>query len=324
MVENWFRNNTFSNEEFKNIKELVSIKKKNELKISLGIPVFNEEETIYNILKISKKYLMEDYQLLDEIFVIDSQSNDNSVEIAKNLNIPVYNHKQILSSYGSFNGKGEAIWKSLFVMKGDILIWIDADIINFHQKFIYGTLGPLLKYPNILYSKGYYKRPLVYDELLIEDSGGRVTELAVRPLINLFLPELSGIVQPLSGEYAVRRHVVERVPIFTDYALEIGLLIDIFNKYGLSTIAQVDLDKRIHKSQELRQLSKMSLSVIRAIYMQLIKMKRIAINQDIRSEIRMFEYNQNKIITNIEQISQKQRPPIITIPEYVSNKKTRH
>ena len=146
--------------------------------------------------------------------------------------MPVFQHTDILPEVGSYIGKGEALWKSLHVLDGDIVTWIDTDISNIQPRFVYGLLGPLLREPRIQYVKGFYQRPIREGDKLLAEGGGRVTELMARPLINLFFPELSGIIQPLAGEYAGRRALLESVPFFTGYGVEIGLLIDILEADG--------------------------------------------------------------------------------------------
>ena len=150
-------------------------------------------------------------------------------------------HQDVLPDLGTRKGKGEALWKSMFLTRGDIVIWVDTDIANFHPRFVYGLLGPLITHPEIQFVKGFYRRPLKVDNKLQAGGGGRVTELTARPLLNLFFPELSGIIQPLSGEYGGRRTALEQLAFSSGYGVEIGLLIDIFEKFGLDALAQVDL-----------------------------------------------------------------------------------
>jgi glucosyl-3-phosphoglycerate synthase len=162
---------------------------------------------------------------------------------------------------GTYRGKGEALWKSLHVTKGDIVAWIDTDITNIHPRFVYGLLGPLLRRPDVQYVKGFYQRPIKVNGQLQASGGGRVTELVARPLLNLFYPELSGVVQPLSGEYAGRREALMSVPFFTGYGVETGLLIDLHDRYGLAGIAQVDLEERVHQPDVFRHSSGVHLPV---------------------------------------------------------------
>jgi glucosyl-3-phosphoglycerate synthase len=208
----------------------VELKEKQGVTISLGLPALNEAETIGHIIQTVKKELFDEMPLLDEIVLIDSASTDDTVNIARDLGIPVVVHQEILPQYGSYRGKGEALWKSLYVLSGDIILWVDTDIKNFYPGFVYGILGPLLRESEIQYVKGFYRRPLKLEGKLIAEGGGRVTELTVRPLFNLFYPELSGMIQPLSGEYGGRREALERVPFFTGYGVETGLLLDLLNE----------------------------------------------------------------------------------------------
>ena len=192
-----------------------------------------------------KGALVDRVPLIDQIVVIDSDSEDRTAEIAAELGVPVHRHSDILPELGSFIGKGEALWKSLHVLDGDIVAWIDTDISNIQPRFVYGLIGPLLQEPQLQYVKGFYQRPIRSGDKLQAEGGGRVTELMARPLINLFYPELSGMIQPLSGEYAGRRSLLERLPFFTGYAVEIGLLIDILDQAGLQSVGQVDLERRL-------------------------------------------------------------------------------
>ncbi|MFN8379948.1 MAG: glucosyl-3-phosphoglycerate synthase, partial [Anaerolineae bacterium] len=226
-VDRWFAHNTFHSREFADVRALVELKRQQGLTISLGLPALNEEETVGLVITTLKTALMDEHPLLDEIVLIDSNSTDRTVEIAESLGVLVYRHSEILPEAGTVAGKGEALWKSLHVLKGDLIAWVDTDITNIHPRFVYGILGPLLKHPHLQYIKGFYQRPIAVDGRIQAYGGGRVTELVARPLFNLFYPELSGLIQPLSGEYAGRRAALERTPFFTGYGVETGLLIDL-------------------------------------------------------------------------------------------------
>ena len=188
VVDKWFAENTFDSREFERIDELVRLKRRQGLTISLGLPALNEEETLGAIIKSVKAELCDRHPLLDEIVLIDSRSTDRTREIARELAIPVHIHQDILPEYGSYAGKGEALWKSLHVLKGDIIAWIDTDIKNIHPRFVYGLIGPLLKDGRIKFVKGFYKRPIRGPGGLQATGGGRVTELTARPLLNMFFP----------------------------------------------------------------------------------------------------------------------------------------
>ena len=205
LVDKWFAENTFHADEFSDLKQLMVLKEKQGSTISLALPALNEEQTVGKVITTIKKALMDDVPLLDEIVLINSNSTDRTREIAGQLGIPIHIHQQILPELGPRAGKGEALWKSLLVTKGDIIAWIDTDIVNIHPRFVYGVVGPLLLNHNIQFVKGFYRRPLRVGSKMQAGGGGRVTELTARPLLNLFYPELSGVIQPLSGEYAGRR-----------------------------------------------------------------------------------------------------------------------
>ena len=316
-VDKWFAENTFDSEEFARVDELVELKRRQGLTISLGLPTLNEEETVGEIINMMKTELMEDEPLLDEIILIDSGSTDRTVEIAQAAGIPVYQHPEILPSQGSYHGKGDALWKSLYVLKGDIVAWIDTDIKNIHPQFVYGVIGPILRHPQLQYVKGFYHRPLkVEDGRILKTGGGRVTELTARPLINLFFPALSGLVQPLSGEYAGRRTLLEQLAFYSGYGVEIGLLIDILHKFGLPVIGQVDLQQRIHRNQSLEGLSKMSFAIIHAVIESLQARHQVPILQMINRQMNLIRRSDESFHLESQEVFDHQRPPMISIPEY--------
>ncbi len=316
IVDKWFAENTFHSKEFEELERLLELKEEQGVTISLGLPALNEEETVGNVIQTIKGALMEKIPLLDEIILVDSGSVDYTREIAADLGIPVYIHQKVLPQYGAYHGKGEALWKSLYLLKGDILAWIDTDIKNIHPRFVYGILGPLLRNPRIKYVKGFYRRPLREGGKLLAGGGGRVTELTARPLLNLFFPELSGLIQPLSGEYAGRREVLERLPFFTGYGVETGLLIDILEAFGLSAIAQVDLLERIHHNQPLPSLSKMSFAIIQVVIRRLEDRHKIHLMEDFNRSMKLIRYEPGHYYLETVEIRERERPPIITLPEY--------
>ena len=315
-VDKWFAENTFHRREFDDLIKLVELKEKQGITVSLGFPALNEAETVGAVISTVKKKLFDEVPLLDEIVLIDSESTDDTVRIAEDLGIPVHVHQQILPSYGSYRGKGEALWKSLNVLEGDIIIWIDTDIKNIHPGFVYGILGPLLRDPGIQYVKGFYRRPLATIDGKYAEGGGRVTEITARPFLNLFFPELSGIIQPLAGEYGGRREVLESVPFFTGYGVETGLLIDIFNKFGLGSIAQVDLEERQHRNQPLSSLSQMSFAIIQVFMQRLEERSLIKLLEDVNRSMKLIKHRGETYSLDVKAISDGERPPMISIPEY--------
>jgi glucosyl-3-phosphoglycerate synthase len=317
LVDKWFAENTFHADEFSDLKYLISLKQKQNLTISLALPALNEEGTVGSVLRTIKKALFTHYPLLDEIVLIDSNSTDRTRQIAEKIGVPVEIHQKILPQYGARKGKGEALWKSLYCTRGDIVIWVDTDIVNFHPRFIYGLIGPLLLRPEIDFVKGFYRRPLKVGNKMQAGSGGRVTELTARPLLNLFYPELSGMIQPLSGEYGGRRKVLEQLPFFSGYGVEIGLLIDMLEKFGLSSIAQVDLLERIHHNQPLEALSKMSFAIIQAVIRKLEGKYGQNILENINKTMKLIRHEQDRFFLDIEEIAEGERPPMIEVPEYI-------
>jgi nucleotide-binding universal stress UspA family protein/glycosyltransferase involved in cell wall biosynthesis len=316
LVDKWFAENTFHADEFADLRHLVELKEQQKVSISLALPALNEQETVGKVIKTVKTALMDDVPLIDEIVLIDSDSTDRTRTIANKLGIPTYIHQQTLPQYGARCGKGEALWKSLYLTRGDILIWIDTDITNIHPHFVYGLLGPMLLSPRIGFVKGFYRRPLKVGNKIQAGGGGRVTELAARPLLNLFYPELSGVIQPLSGEYGGRRSTLEKLPFYSGYGVETGLLIGMLEKFGLSAIAQVDLLERIHRNQALEPLSKMSFAIIQTVIHKLESRYKHSMLEDVNKTMKLIRYSDERFFLEIEEIAELERPPMIEIPEY--------
>jgi len=321
LVDKWFAENTFHADEFSRLRELVELKQQQGLSISLALPALNEEETVGRVIRMMKKELMQRMPLLDEIVLIDSNSTDRTREIAAKEEVPVYIHQNLLERLGARRGKGEALWKSLLVTRGDIIVWVDTDIVNIHPRFVYGIIGPLLLNPQIQFVKGFYRRPLRVGMKMQAGGGGRVTELTARPLLNLFYPELSGVIQPLSGEYAGRREALERAVFFSGYGVETGLLIDIYERYGLNAIAQVDLLERIHHNQHLEALSKMSFAIIQTVFRKLESRFGRAVLEDVNKSMKLIRHGAKGYFLEVEEIAERARPPMIEVQEYLERKR---
>ncbi|HEX3220644.1 MAG TPA: glucosyl-3-phosphoglycerate synthase [Candidatus Limnocylindria bacterium] len=322
IVDRWFAENTFHASEFRDITRLVELKEKQGLTVSVGLPALNEEKTIGLVIRRIKTALMDRAPLIDQLVVIDSDSEDRTVEIAEQLGVPVYRHSQILPEVGSHAGKGEALWKSLHVLDGDIVAWIDTDISNIQPRFVFGLVGPLLREPRIHYVKGFYQRPIRQGDKLVSEGGGRVTELMARPLINLFFPELSGIIQPLSGEYAGRRPLLESLPFYTGYSVEIGLLIDILDSMGLSAVGQVDLERRIHRNQPLGNLSQMAYVILQGAIRKLEERHRIELLTEVGRGMKLIHTEKDRFSLEVREIGDELRPPIRTVPAYMERRRT--
>jgi nucleotide-binding universal stress UspA family protein len=320
-VERWFGESNFHHSEFSDLRRLVQLKEKQKVTISLVLPTLNEEETIGPIVRRAIREMVGRVPLLDEILVIDSASTDRTREIAEAEGARVIGHPDVLPRYGSFRGKGEALWKSIYETTGDIIVWADTDVKNWHHRMVYGTLGPLLHEPRLQYVKGYYQRPIVQEGVLKEGGGGRVTELVARPLINLFYPELSGMIQPLSGEYAGRRSLLESIPFFTGYAVEIGHLIDTAERVGIEGLGQVDLERRIHRNQELEGLSRMSFVILQAVMKRLEERRKARLFAELGSTMKLPRSGKGRLSLEVIELADQERPPMIRIPEYLERRR---
>ncbi len=259
----------YHHSQFLPLSNLVKNKKERGISLSAVIPARNEEKTVGGVVGTLRRTLMEEVSLVDEIVVIDGQSEDNTITAARQAGASVYEVDEIDTGSIEARGKGAALWKSLFVSTGDVIICVDADIVNFHQRFVYGLAGPLLTDMSIQFVKGSYRRPLQVNGETIHDYGGRVTEILIRPLLSLFYPGLAHIAQPLAGEYGFRREAVKKIPFSSGYGVEIGLLIDMFNLFGLDALAQVDMDVRYHRNRSGTELGRMSFGILQTLLRKL-------------------------------------------------------
>jgi glucosyl-3-phosphoglycerate synthase len=315
-LNEWIENNTIHHSQFWDIKKLVEEKEKQGLKISLCLPTLNEEKTIGKEIIMFKSELMDRYPLLDEIAVIDSGSSDNTCEIAETFGADVYLSADILPQYGEKKGKGENLWKAVYELTGDIIIYVDADIKNIHPRFAYGLVAPLIYRPELKYVKAFYDRPLAFSQGVRPSGGGRVTEILTRPLFSLFFPDLTGLVQPLSGEYAVRREVLHSIPFPIGYGVETSHLIDVYEKWGMEAIAQVDLDQRVHRNQETRDLGKMAFGILRAFLFRAEALGVIGELPELSTLLRQFQAHGDSFEQVSCEIVEEERPPMIDLPEY--------
>jgi len=317
MKKNWLQTNTFHHTDFTDLGLLVEKKQEKGLKISLCLPTLNEEETVGKEIVIMKSELTGRYPLLDEIIVMDSGSKDRTVEVAEHYGADVYLAEDVLPELEPFRGKGENLWKSLYVSRGDIIIYLDTDIKNIHHRFAYALIGPLLLNDDIKFSKAFYDRPIYDDDKrLRRTGGGRVTELVTRPLFSLFLPELTQIIQPLSGEYGGYRDIFEKLPFPIGYGIETSMIIDICERWGIDVIAQVDLDRRVHRHQTTVQLGRMSFAIMECFFDRISDYGLIDLNEG--PFYKMIQYQRSKEKYNQETYDYPRafRPPMIEIPEY--------
>lgn len=312
----WYDSNTFHHRRFGDLEHLVELKRKAGSSISVCLPTMNEAGTVGDILDVIRRELMEVTALVDQLCVVDGGSRDGTREIAADRGAEVYLQDEIMPHIGSARGKGDALWKSLYCTSGDIVVWVDSDIENFHPRFVYGLVGPLLLRPEIRYVKAFYRRPIKGESLIHSSGGGRVTELVARPMLSLFYPELGALIQPLSGEYAGERTVLERVPFFTGYGVETGLNLDIYSRYGMDAIGQVDLEERLHRNQPLSALGRMSFEILQTLFIRLQEQGRMSLPESYATDITQIDYRDAGYFLEKRQMPVEERPPMIELEEY--------
>jgi glucosyl-3-phosphoglycerate synthase len=253
-----------------------------------------------------RRNLVDHAPLVDEVVVIDDGSTDATAEAASWEGARVLAVDEILPELPRGSGKGNALWLSLFACDGDIVCWLDADVRNFGSHFVTRLVEPLLTRPEIGFVKGYYRRPLHGDAT----GGGRVTELMARPVISALFPHLSGFVQPLAGEYAGRRTLLETVPFVEGWGVEIGLLIDLVANFGIDALAQVDLDVREHRNRPLEQLGPQAMAIL------VTGLRRAGVPVDKRlAELVRYDDEQQPEPVEVEI---RERPPMVNVPAYVA------
>ena len=312
----WLDQNTFHHGEFWDILKLVKEKEKKGLKISLCIPTLNEEKTIGKEVLILRSELMERYPLIDEFAIIDSGSEDKTLEVAGSYGADTYLASDILPEEGDKRGKGENYGKQFIKLKGDIICYVDADISNIHPRFVYGLVAPLIHRAEVQYVKAFYDRPLNYSSGLRSSGGGRVTEILIRPLFSLFYPELTNIIQPLSGEYAARREVLEIIPFPIGYGVETSHLLDLYLMYGLNAFAQTDLDRRVHRNQTTNALGKMSFGILQTFINRLHSQGKIDRIPDMETFYRRFQVEDGSYNQLTQEVVEEERPPMIEVAGY--------
>jgi glucosyl-3-phosphoglycerate synthase len=316
-VEKWFAENTFHSSEFSDVARLVELKRRQDLRISLGLPALNEEATVGNVIHSIKRHLMDDAPLLDEIILVDGKSTDLTRKVAAELGVAPYIYQETLPGLGSLRGKGEALWKSLYLMKGDLLVWVDTDIVNADPRLVYGIVGPMLQDARLQFVKGFYNRAAAPGGgSSIAPGDGQVTELLVRPLINLLFPDLSGIVQPLAGIYGGRRAALEQVPFYSGQGVDVGLLLDLSNRFGLKAIAQVDLGEVRHRNREFRAPGKKSFAVLQVVAQHLKQRGMLEAQVNIERTMKVLRQEDRHLHLEEVDVHEQQRTPMNEVKEY--------
>ena len=250
--------------DFMPVEACTAFKRRYRETISVVLPALNEARTIGPIVAAIKSF-MDASELIDEIIVIDGGSEDDTIRHALEAGARVVETGRILPSVTA-PGKGTALWKSQFIATGSIIVFIDTDILNFDERFIVGPVGALLRHRTLELVKACYRRPLSKGDTTIDDNGGRVTELFLRPLLNQFLPDLAQLIQPLAGEYAVRRESLAAKVFYSGYGVETALILAYYFAHGIASIGQVDLDIRTHRNRSLPELSRMASDIGEAFF----------------------------------------------------------
>ena len=263
-AEEWFASRSYRHQDFTDVDALARRKRELGLSVSVVLPCREVAPTIGTVLD-EVEALQDRAALVDQLVVVDAGSRDGTAEIAARRGAEVHQEADLLPAAGPVLGKGDAMWRALSVARGDIVIYADADSTSFGAHFVYGMLGPLLADEEVRFVKGTYHRPFTAPDGTVVDDAGRVTELMAKPLLAIFQPELVGFGQPLAGEVAARRELLCSIPFFTGYAVEAGMLVDVFRQVGLDAMAQVDLGSRVNRSQRLLALNSMSYAVAQAL-----------------------------------------------------------
>ncbi|MFF3512627.1 glucosyl-3-phosphoglycerate synthase [Streptomyces sp. NPDC002573] len=312
-VERWLSTRSWSVTD-RPIHQMLAAKRASGSSVSVVLPALNEEETVGEIVAVIRHDLMQQVPLVDEIVVVDSGSTDRTSEVAAAAGATVVHRDTILPRIPAVPGKGEVLWRSLLVTRGDIVCFVDADLREFSSDFVSGIVGPLLTDPGVDLVKAMYDRPLALPgepaSGAAAGQGGRVTELMARPLLNMHWPQLAGFVQPLGGEYAARRSLLERLPFPVGYGVELGMLVDALHLVGLDALAQVDVGVRLHRHQDGQALGRMAAEIYRTAQL------RLARGHLVRPALTQFERVEGRFEPRTYPVDTEERPPMAEIPEY--------
>ena len=303
-VRDWYDARTFTLRQW-SAAELAQ--RKRGQRIAVVLPARNEQETVGAIVRTLRRELVESVGLVDEVIVMDSRSTDTTAAVATHAGAAVYTVDDVLPALGRRDGKGEAMWKSLAVTDADLLVFVDADLSDFSATWVTALLGPLLVHPEVDLVKAAYDRSLTLGAETAPTGGGRVTELTARPVLNAYWPELAGILQPLAGEYAARRTVLEQVPFVCGYGVEIGLLIDVLRLRGLDALAQVDLGRRVHRNRADVDLVATASAVVQAAA------RRLPFAPSVATAVTRFERDPAGFAAVEIDVPDDERPPYATI-----------
>jgi glucosyl-3-phosphoglycerate synthase len=317
----WFEHRTTSATSLAEIDvdALLTAKRRGGHRISVVLPARDEEATVGVLVGDLVDRWVERVPLVDELLVVDSHSSDRTAQVARAAGAEVVAAGDVLPGSGDRPGKGEALWKSLAATTGDLVVFMDSDLLGDVSHYVPGLLTPLLTDHRVDYVKGCYTRPLTVDGVHRPAGGGRVTELTARPLLNALWPELAGFVQPLGGEYAGRRSALEQVPFVSSYGVEVGLLIDLLQVCGLQGLAQVDLGTRTHSHQTDEALGKMAGQIVNTLLAR-AERGRHGRRLEPGGLLTQFSHDGDRFVPTSHTVAVDQRPPMATVPEYASQR----
>jgi glucosyl-3-phosphoglycerate synthase len=233
------------------------------LSVSVCLPARECAQTVGGI--VAALLELREARAIDQIVVVDAASADGTAASAERAGAAVWQEAELMPAFGPVLGKGDAMWRALSVLEGDLVCFLDADTQGFSAHFATGLLGPLVCEPSVSFVKAFYRRPFVQGGVSLAEGGGRVNDLTALPALELFYPQLAAVRQPLAGEVAARRDLLEALPFVTGYGVEIAMLIDVWRTVGLQGIAQVDLDERRNRHQRLSALTPMAVAVLSAL-----------------------------------------------------------
>ncbi len=319
-VEQWLASRTFHHRQFSDAAELARRKEQQGLRVSLCIPTLNEARTIGAVVAALRP-LRDRVGLLDEIAVVDSGSQDRTLALAAAAGADVYLAADILPDMAHGCGKGENLWKAVHQLQGDLLVFIDGDVANMHPRFVAGLVGPLLHQPEIGYVKACYERNdcaanAADADVGVFSDGGRVTEILIRPLLSLYFSELTGLIQPLAGEYAARRSLLEQLAFPVGYGVELAHLIDVWNEYGLDALAQTDMEQRCHRRRSNQELGRMAAGLLQTLNRRLPGPQPGSEGEDHGACLHQFERRNGDWRRQTHQIVDHERPPLAQVAAY--------
>ncbi|MFE6614038.1 glucosyl-3-phosphoglycerate synthase [Amycolatopsis sp. NPDC057786] len=290
----WFERRTWQNPGW-TVDDIVAAK--GDRTVSVVLPALDEEDTVAEVVGTVRPLLG---TVVDELIVMDSGSTDATAELAARAGARVVHREDVLPDLPPVPGKGEVLWRSLAATTGDVVVFLDSDLVDPDPAFVPTLLGPLLCEEGVHLVKGFYRRPL----RLESSGGGRVTELLARPVLSALRPSLSGLIQPLGGEYAATREFLESVPFAAGYGVEIGLILDAEARYGLEGLAQVNLGVRKHRNRSLLQLGVMARQILGTA------LARCGIKSDDPAQLTQFAQVGDEWLPEVAEVSVSDRPPM--------------